>query len=607
MRTIVSFVVDALPEHYFKAELLLFSLHHLAGMKKEDVVVHCVDRVPDHFRAFLDRNGYRHRSFPPHIDGKYCNKLPQLASLDQEDCAGVFLLDIDMIVLEPLQVEDPSRFTAKVVDGPNPPLEVLQGIYRASGLAMPKTIDTDWVMPGGETLETNWNGGFYYVPKALIADLAERWDRWAQWLFERPELFETDAQRNHVDQISMGMAVHESGITWQALTANSNLPLHNGLPLRSFREDQPIQVLHYHWMLHSGGTLDDSKSTHPSVLEAIARANDAIAGQRRFDYYPAARKPREVGAPVQPSDGFLEGVRNLAERFPETRLILHAGTPKTGTTSLQHYLSEHRETHRSAGTYYPAHMHDYPDAMRAWSAPKHQWLINNLLRAEETVLLQNLKECFASLEDGGGAQQMFLSTEGLYNHWWDLTPRSRGLLQALAETFPLSVWVWFREPVKFADSFYRQNIKNPQIPAAACYGHDLSFRDALDDPWFTQRLDYLGFLEDCEALLGEGCTKAFFHNGDTLGTACRALGLEAPEPTKEKRHNTGLSNGAIEVLRVINRYPLTPGEKTDALEKVNELNGILREHSQEPTVTAEGAQRVWWLTALSAEVLKAPW
>ena len=214
---------------------------------------------------------------------------------------------------------------------------------------------------------------------------------------------------------------------------------------------------------------------------------------------------------------------------------------------------------------------------------------------------------FRSNGGGGEEQQLLLSNEGLYNHWWDLTPLGRGLVKSLADTFSLSMWVWFREPVKFAESLYKQCLKNPRSPMSYPSGRDISFSAALDHQWFAQRLDYLGFLEECEALIGEGGIKVFFYDGDTIGAACRALVLPPPTLKNGKLHNTSLSNASIEVLRVINRYPLTKSEKICALERVNELEAILSGHSPESTVTEEEARRVYRMTLLSAKALKAPW
>lgn len=48
------------------------------------------------------------------------------------------------------------------------------------------------------------------------------------------------------------------------------------------------------------------------------------------------------------------------------KLILHVGTPKTGTTSVQSYLDKKQRKLRSKGILYPNRFHN-PDA------PKHQW------------------------------------------------------------------------------------------------------------------------------------------------------------------------------------------------------------------------------------------
>ena len=83
-RYLVSMVVDSLPEHYFKAELLLFTLGQFAQVPAANMLVQCVDRVDAAFVHFVQESGYRTRTIAPYLDGAYCNKLQQLAGLEDE-------------------------------------------------------------------------------------------------------------------------------------------------------------------------------------------------------------------------------------------------------------------------------------------------------------------------------------------------------------------------------------------------------------------------------------------------------------------------------------------------------------------------------------------
>lgn len=41
-------------------------------------------------------------------------------------------------------------------------------------------------------------------------------------------------------------------------------------------------------------------------------------------------------------------------------------------------------------------------------------------------------------------------------------------------------------------------MRNPQVEHISCYGRDLSFAEVLEDPWFSEHLDYIGFVNECD-------------------------------------------------------------------------------------------------------------
>ncbi|MBN4082366.1 hypothetical protein JYT13_01010 [Mariprofundus ferrooxydans] len=57
------------------------------------------------------------------------------------------------------------------------------------------------------------------------------------------------------------------------------------------------------------------------------------------------------------------------------KLIIHAGTAKTATTSLQTYLAKKQHKLRRKGVLYPHNL----DKLQNSSAPKHQWFEKNLV------------------------------------------------------------------------------------------------------------------------------------------------------------------------------------------------------------------------------------
>ena len=331
-RYLISMVVDGLPEHYYKTELLLFTLGQFAQVPAANVLVQCVDRVDAAFVRFVQESGHRTRTIAPYLDGAYCNKLQQLEGLEDELelVDGLFLLNVDMVVLGRLEPPTMDAVGGKIVDGPNPPLPVLERIFAAAGVKPPDCIPCDWGT--GPTVATNWNGGFLYVPAQLAAVVSTQWRRWGQWLFERPDLFDHPRQRGHTDQIAMALTLAAGSMPRAPIPANLNFPTHANRMPGTFNPADPVRVLHYHQGLDAFGLIQPALKGCAAVDEAVEQANAAIAARRVFRFFDGYKRDRAMKA----SNGVIRTQKRVRSLLRETgvldgnrrRLILHAGTPK---------------------------------------------------------------------------------------------------------------------------------------------------------------------------------------------------------------------------------------------------------------------------------------
>jgi len=93
------------------------------------------------------------------------------------------------------------------------------------------------------------------------------------------------------------------------------------------------------------------------------------------------------------------------------KLIIHAGTPKTGTTSLQTYLDKRQRKLRGKGILYPHNL----EKLQHPTAPKHQWFEKNLVTTHLTYFLENFKNIIAQVKEE--THTIILSSEGIYNCW----------------------------------------------------------------------------------------------------------------------------------------------------------------------------------------------
>lgn len=268
------------------------------------------------------------------------------------------------------------------------------------------------------------------------------------------------------------------------------------------------------------------------------------------------------------------------------KLIIHAGTPKTGTTSLQVYLDKKQRKLRGLGILYPHNL----DKLNNPSAPKHQWFEKNMVTNHLEFFLENLKNILSQVDKK--THTIILSSEGIYNYWWDFSDQSKQTLKELSTLFDVNVWVWFREPLEFIESYYKQCIRNPKLESNACYGVDLSFAEMLDIPWFSRHLDYQGFVTQCQAVFGKNSVSAFEYNGDVVQEVMEQFGLATPHDNPTPRLNNSLNSASIKMLRVINQTGIKTKDKELVMSHLRNINAIVEKYAIDILIDDESKKRV---------------
>lgn len=276
-----------------------------------------------------------------------------------------------------------------------------------------------------------------------------------------------------------------------------------------------------------------------------------------------------------------------AQAFPNpVRLVLHAGTPKTGTTALQQTLFRHVDELAERGIW-------YPPARVEPQQKKHQFLVDLLLSADRAGWARAFDEIVGSAPRG--THTIVLSTEGLYNHWWDYPFEARAMIRQLGAAFGVEIWTCFREPLAFAVAQYAQLLRNPRTHSPA-YGLDVGLDEILENAWFVKRLDYLGFVLEVEALVGERNVRLFRYGPDVVTRIFRALGAEGPADVHTDV-NPSLRGSGVELMRVVNRYDLPTEEKNAASALVLDLDRLIGARAGPVRAGAEATRRIRQLTA----------
>lgn len=250
------------------------------------------------------------------------------------------------------------------------------------------------------------------------------------------------------------------------------------------------------------------------------------------------------------------------------RLLLHAGTPKTGTTTLQAALHASRRRLVDHGIL-------YPEAGLSHEL-KHQWMVNLLMAGDIEGFRRNV-HAVADEVLAARASRVVLSTEGLFLHWSDFTSEARGEIAAIAALFDVTVWTVFREPVSFATSLYSQVLKNPPSPhLTSCYATTMSFIDAVRDPWFATRLDYGCFIKAIEHVFGDNSLIATqYEAADVVAQARALLGIDEATMPGVPSRNQGLQALGAELLRKLNATPLEPAERQRLVDAVVAIDAVL--------------------------------
>ncbi|GAW85135.1 conserved hypothetical protein [Bathymodiolus platifrons methanotrophic gill symbiont] len=297
----------------------------------------------------------------------------------------------------------------------------------------------------------------------------------------------------------------------------------------------------------------------------------------------------------KPSIHFTNELAELLKPFEQSleqlkkqplKLIIHAGTPKTGTTSLQTYLDKRQRKLRGKGILYPHNL----ESLQNPSAPKHQWFEKNLVTTHLENFLENFKNIISQAKKD--THTIILSSEGIYNYWWDFPDESKDILCELGKLFDIEIWVWFREPLVFIESYYKQCIRNPQIKNNPCYGKNLSFAEMLDIEWFSQHLNYQGFVTECQTLFGKNNVSAFKYQGDVVQEVIQKLGLATPHDNPTPRQNKSLNSASVALLRTINHYDIKAKDKELLIPHLKEINGILEGYADDSLIDEESKKRV---------------
>jgi 2-polyprenyl-3-methyl-5-hydroxy-6-metoxy-1,4-benzoquinol methylase len=281
MKIAFSCVVDAKPHFEWQAFILVQSLIRNVKCDPRDIKIHCLPGVSQAFRKIVNQLGIDIIDIQPFEGNAYCNKIQQCFSNAFDSYDKVILLDCDLFFFSLPNINENTVFSAKIVDLPNPPIEILDEVYQTASIKRPKQVPVDCNLSAEEkTYENNFNGGVYIIDRKYLREIGAAWKKQAYWLLDHLALLGN--YRPHVDQISMSLALSQLGIKAESLTAQNNFPVH--LPIERIKEleSENIRILHYHNHVLPDGKIKNTGI--PNIDQQIFQGNSEIEQILRHEF-----------------------------------------------------------------------------------------------------------------------------------------------------------------------------------------------------------------------------------------------------------------------------------------------------------------------------------
>ena len=174
-------------------------------------------------------------------------------------------------------------------------------------------------------------------------------------------------------------------------------------------------------------------------------------------------------------------------------LVLHIGTAKTGTTSIQKFLSDNAEELRRYGWYYPPFTKIWYQMERGWSPLK----LKNGYVFRHSLLdrwdKERMLRLWGLLRSYLIRYNVILSEEAIWGHPAVDTVKT---IRFIKKMYPnIKIIVYLRRQDLYAEALWNQRVKRDAIRVG-------SMREYLKDPRLKKTMDYYTILRGIEHLIG---------------------------------------------------------------------------------------------------------
>lgn len=268
-------------------------------------------------------------------------------------------------------------------------------------------------------------------------------------------------------------------------------------------------------------------------------------------------------------------------------LYLHIGSPKTGTTTIQHFCIANQDTFIKKGYCFPSMPFHYKFRANACNG---FFLTGKYIDDDGQRNRQKEEENFNTgmkiLEDTFlEYNNIILTDEGIWNNFFlrkGIRKKSELILESAKRCgYQIKIVVYLRRQADYVLSWYNQLIKHSASKKLNC----LSWEEYINNYNKYIAVDYNKYLRQLEKFFGKEniivrrFEKKHFYNNSLTDDFLYSIGLQKDEDFIDSEEissqNFGISENACDIKRIINQI------EGIELDENKEFEYILRKHSKD--------------------------
>ncbi len=271
-----------------------------------------------------------------------------------------------------------------------------------------------------------------------------------------------------------------------------------------------------------------------------------------------------------------------------TRLILHIGAAKTGTTAIQAFLSFNRAALEKSGVWYP----DPRKFSRGGDEMGHNALAYRLCDQRETVDLKRFRE--ALVRKGPDFATVVLSAEVFYMrpaeqdyptfeaYWAAKTAAVAGTREFL-EGFDVEIICYVRRQDLWLEAIYNERVKTWKAGGEEFH----AFISGIREEHFIQQLELWGDHFGGDKIIVRPYETSQLADGDVVADFREVIGAGAPDtlaaaPKTRLNVNPRLHRDVLEFQRILSKLDLALHERRPIQRALYEISDQMLKGDGEP-------------------------